>query len=149
MKKLIGILIITILFILVGCSKDEITKHDYTYKGENDLWTAEYNVKGQSGFIKKGDRQIHTSDSNSKLTVTYKKDLADLPLVKNFNISYKSSVHDMTNTTKFDKNTALDKKTFIIEDTSKDSPIEKKDETIKVTIDIDGNTQTLDLKSVN
>lgn len=149
MKKIISILIITMLFILVGCSQGEITTHDYTYKGENDLWTAEYNVKGESGFIKKDDRKIYTGNSDSKLTVTYKKDLADLPLVKNFNISYKSSVNNEARTTKFDENTALNRKTFTIENTSKDSAVEKKDEIIKVTIDIDGNKQTLDLKSVN
>lgn len=138
-----------ILFTVTGCSNKEMVKHDYTYKGENEFWTAEYKVKGESGFVKKGDNKLHKSDSRSILTVTYKKDLSELSSIKHFKISYKSSTGETGRSYQSDKNNPLNKKTYTIENTSKDTVIESKDEIIKVSIDIDGKVQTIELKNAN
>ena len=79
------------LFIIVGCSNQEVIKHNYTYKGENEFWTAEYKVNGTGAFTEKDNKTSYESKCSNAFTVTYKKDLSELSSVKNLEISYESS----------------------------------------------------------
>lgn len=146
MKKVLSALIIIVSLVFIGCSKEELVKHDYTFKGENEHWTAEYKVKGESGFIKKGERQIYTAEEKSILTVTYKKDLSDLSTVRNLKISYKNSFRDVTDSHGYDEDNQIKKKVFTMADSSKNSAVVSKNEKATVTIELDGKKETINLK---
>lgn len=148
MRKVISFYIIIILLLVVGCSNNVGIKHNYTYKGENDFWTAEYKVDGTDAFTKKGSKNSTQSRSNTTFTITYKKNLAELSSIKHMEISYESSVNSQKITNNFNKNNKLNKKTYILKSDSKGTAIEGKDETIKATINLDGKIQTIELKSV-
>ena len=38
---------------VTGCSKIDVIERNYSYKGENEYWDAEFNVKGTVTFEKK------------------------------------------------------------------------------------------------
>jgi len=141
------ILIVLMLFIVVGCSNKEVIKHNYTYKGENELWTAEYKVNGTGTFTKKDDKKYYQSNSSSTLTISYKKDLSELSQVKHMEISYESSAGASKLNLNFDDNPPNEKK-YILKSSSVGGAIENKDEIINVKISLDGNTQAIELKSV-
>lgn len=150
MKKIVSIIIITVAtLIFAGCSNNEIVKHDYTYKGENEIWTAEYKAKGESGFINKDGRKIYTSKSDVTITVTYKNDVSELSSVKNLKITSKSSTGEVSQTEELGEDETLNRKNFTIKNEVKDSLVESKDEIIKVDIELDGKKSTLDLKYAN
>lgn len=150
MKKIVSIIVITVAtLIFAGCSNNEIVKHDYTYKGENELWTAEYKAIGESGFINKDDRKIYTSKSDAVVTVTYKKDIYELSSVKKLKITCKSSTGEVSQTEELGEDETLNRKTFTVKNEVKDSVVESKDEIIKVDIELDGKESMLDLKYVN
>jgi hypothetical protein len=136
-----------LLLIATGCSNKDVVKNNYIYKGENTFWTAVYKVNSIVIFTKKDGKLQSDVTCNTILTITYKKDLSELSKVKNLGLSYASSVRGEKSTTYFDKNNPLDKKTFTFSSNGK-GPIEKKDEPIKVTINIDGKIESIVLKNV-
>ncbi|MDD7796067.1 hypothetical protein [Clostridium sp. 'White wine YQ'] len=146
MKKLSGILILIMLLILTGCTNQKVTKVSYTYKGENDLWTAEYKVNGTKTITEKKDKSEYNSDYNNSLIVTYKKDVSELASMKSLEISYESSATGGKSNQSFDDNTPK-QKTYTIKTSSTGSAIEREDEIIKVDINIDGKIQTIELKN--
>ncbi|WP_027624924.1 hypothetical protein [Clostridium lundense] len=147
MRKKLLILIVIMVFIVTGCSGKNITKYNYNYKGENNLWTAEYKVNGTSTFIEQGNKIYYDSDSKSTLIVTYKKDLSDLSSIKHLVISYESSAGNGNLNLKFD-HYPPNKKTYMIESGGTGRALENTNEIIKVTINIDGKAQTIKLKNV-
>jgi len=140
------ILILLMLFIVAGCSNKEVIKHNYTYTGENELWTAEYKVNGTGTFTQKDNKTLYQSNSNSTLTINYKKDLSELSSVKHIEISFESSARAGKLNLNFDDNPP-NEKTYMLKSSS-GGAIENKDEIIKVTIGLDGKTQVIELKSV-
>lgn len=148
MRKVISFYIILILLFAIGCSNNDGMKHNYTYKGENNFWTAEYKVDATDAFHKKGSKDSSESRSNTTFTITYKKNLSELSSIKHMEISYESSVNSQKITNNFDKNNKLNKKTYILKSDSKGTDIEGKDETIKALINLDGKIQTIELKSI-
>lgn len=134
------------LFIIVGCSNREIIKHNYTYKGENEFWTAEYRVNGTDTFTEKDNKTSHQSKCNKVLTVIYKKDLSELSSVKHIEISYRSSAGGGKITADYDDDSSPEK-TYTMNSGSTNGAIENKDEVIKVIINLDGNIQRIDLKN--
>lgn len=146
LRKTISLLIIMVILIITGCSNREVIKHNYTYKGENEFWTAEYKVDGTGTFTEKDNKTSYESKSSEVLTVTYKRDLSELSSVKHLEISYKSSAQAGKITEDYDDGSSL-KKTYTINSSSTNGAIENKDEVIKVTINLDGNIQTFELKN--
>lgn len=150
MRKLAGILIVIMtftLFTITGCSNKDVIRHNYTYKGENGLWTAEYKVNGTGTFAKKDGTLHYEGNSNNILTVTYKKEISKLSSIKHLEISYKSSASGGEITEDFDDGCPK-KKTYTLKSNSTVAAIENKAEVIKVNVSIDGNTQTIELKNV-
>lgn len=147
LRKKLLILIALMVFVVAGCSDKNVIKYNYNYKGENTLWTAEYNVKGTSTLIEQTGNPYYETDSKVTLVVTYKKGLSDLSSVKHLEISYESSAGSGKSTLKFD-NYSPNKKTYRIESGGTGRALENKDEIIKVTINIDGKPQTIKLKNV-
>ncbi|AZV58499.1 hypothetical protein [Clostridium sp. AWRP] len=142
MKKVAIILITILLPVFIGCSNKDVIKHNYTYKGENEFWTAQYKVNSTGTFTKKNDKLHYEGNSNGTLTVTYKKNISKLSSVKHLEISYKSSAGSGS----IGQNSPK-KKTYTMTSSSTDGVIEDKDEVIKVTINLDGNIQTIELKN--
>ncbi|KMT21800.1 hypothetical protein CLCY_3c00670 [Clostridium cylindrosporum DSM 605] len=150
MRKLITVLIMTVLFILAGCSNEEVIQESLIYKGENESWRAEYKVDSKITTTTK-DNIINKYEGKKSdlLTVTYKKDLSQLASVKHLKITYNSSCSGGSLEDEFDKNNPIDKKTFKIQGVSGGVEVEKKDEIVKVNINVDGKIQTIELKSIN
>ncbi|MCM1991381.1 hypothetical protein KDK92_16730 [Oceanirhabdus seepicola] len=146
MRKTASILIVIILLIVTGCSNKEVIKHNYTYKGENELWTVEYKVNGTVTFTEKNGKTECESNSNKILTVNYKKDLSELSSVKHLEISYESSAGGGKSNLDFNDNPP-NEKTYTLK-SGGTGAIENKDEIIKVNITIDGKAQTIELKNV-
>ncbi len=149
MKKMILILISLTLLIFSACTNKEVIKHDYTYTGESENWVAEYKVDGKGIFTEKDGRTEYECNEETRLTVTYKKDIEDLSTLKCMKISYESSAGSGSLTQNPADGDPVSKKTFTLSGGGSGTAIENKDETIKVTIDLDGNIETLELKNEN
>lgn len=148
MRKTTSILIAIMLLIITGCSNKEVIKHNYTYRGENEFWIAEYRVNGTGTFIEKNNKTEYEANSNKILTLTYKKSLLDLSSVKHLEISYESSAGGGKLTEDFDSNHPLNQNTYTLKSSNIGGAIESKDEVVKVSINLNGKTQTIELKNV-
>jgi hypothetical protein len=147
LKRISIILLALILLTVSGCSKKDVVKHNYIFKGGNEFWSAEYEVNGTVTFTDKDGKLRAESKSNHILTVTYKKELSDLDSIKNLEISYESTAGGGKLAGEFNNDNPLDKKTFTMKSMSKGGAIENKDELIKVKINIDGYIQAFELKN--
>ena len=136
------------LLIITACSNKEVIKHNYIYKGENELWTAEYKMNGTGTFTEKSDKTAYESESNTTFTITYKNNISELSSVKHLEISYESTAGGGNLTSNFDNNNPLNQKTYILKGGGRGTSIERKDETIKVNITLDGKIQTIELKNI-
>lgn len=134
------------LLIITGCSNKKVVNHNYIYKGENEFWSAEYRVSGTGTFTEKNDMTIYKSNCDKILTITYKKNLSDLSSVKHLKISCKSSAGDKKLIDNFDSSNPI-KRTYTLKSNGSGIAIENKDEIIKVNIDLDGKTQTIELQN--
>jgi hypothetical protein len=146
LRKSISIVIIIVILIITGCSNKEVIKHNYTYKGENEFWTAEYKVNGTGTFTENDNKTSYESKCSKVFTVTYKKDLSELYSVKHIEISYESSAGGGKITEDYDDGSSP-QKTYTMNSGSTGGAIENKDEVIEVTINLDGNIQTIELKN--
>lgn len=147
MKKITVIMIALLMLIVTGCSKKEVIKHNYTYKGENEYWEATFTTNGTETFEQTDSKLDIDTESKYKLTVTYKNDLSDLASVKKFGISFETLSLGGSLTEEFNENESIKSKTFILSGGGSSIPIEN--DIIKVTINIDGDVQTLELKNEN
>ncbi len=80
--------------------------------------------------------------------MTYKRDVSELASVKHLEILYTDSAGSEKLTEDFDDNDPLSHQTFTLK-SGGSGAIESKDEIIEVNINIDGNTQTFELKNEN
>lgn len=137
------------LLTITGCSNKQVDNIDYTFKGENEFWTAEYQVKGIGTFSKKFGQINFDSDLNKTLTVTYTKDISQLSSVKHIEISYEDITSPLKGKTLIEdyKNDSHARKTYILKSHTTGSAIEAGNSIIKVTINIDKQIQTIELKN--
>lgn len=142
MRKIVVILVTIMLFTIVGCSNRKIIRYDYTYRGENEFWSAEYKINGTSTFTEKDNKTSYEENGSRILTVTYKGDISELSSVKHLEISYKNRRLGYD----FDDNESLNQKTFTLKSNYLGT-VEGKDEILKVYINLDGKTQTIELKN--
>lgn len=144
MKRLVSILMLMVTLVISGCSNREISEYHYIYRGENDLWSAEYKVDATVTFFKRDDVLNAETYKECMLTVTYKEDISDLSKVKNLIISYTSSTGGGSLEEEFDSEPPTEN-VYTLKSRSTGSAIENEDETIQVTINIDGEIQTIEL----
>lgn len=135
------------LLIITGCSNKKVINHNYIYRGENELWIAEYKVNGTGIFFEEDGKTNYKSNCDKILKVTYKKSLPDLSLVKHLEISYESSAGGGKLTDSFDNSHKIEK-AYTFKSSGSGIAIENKDEIIKVNINLDGKIQTIELKSI-
>lgn len=146
MKKSINLLLLTLLLVTSGCSNKEIIEHHYTYSGENESWHVEYRVDNIITFTEGNGKLDTTSEKDKLLTATYKKNLSDLSEVKNLRISYEYSHGGGSLSENYDEAPPTDT-IFTIRSGSTGGVVEIKQESIQVTITMDGKEQILALKS--
>ncbi len=153
MKKSVAVcfIILTVVF-SVGCSANvcdmdaQIIKHNYVYQGDNEFWSAEYWVNGEGKFTKANGHFKYESWYDNKLTVVYKKNLSDLSKIRNFEIEMKTSTGTGSRQMQYTED-GLRNKVFTLHSRGSGC-IESKDEVIKVTVTINGQSQSLDLKNI-
>lgn len=131
-----------------GCTNKEVTKHDYTYKGENEFWSAEYKVNGTVTFIEKDGKVNYESNANRTLIVTYKKELAELSSVKHLEISYDRGGVGGALSMDFSEQSQPTEKTYVLNSSGTGSEFLYEKEIVKVNISIDGEIQAIELKKL-
>lgn len=149
MKKTAVVLLCTLLILLSGCSHKEITKYNYLYKGENELWTAEYSLIGTGTCTKENDRLHYDNDCKEVLTVTYKNDVSELSNVQNLKIEYEIGSSGGSLNANYDSSNPLKHKTFKLQGGGKGISIPHKDSVMKVKVTLDNDEQIFELKNVN
>ena len=148
MKKTAVVLLLTMLILLSGCSHKETTKYNYLYKGESELWTAEYSIIGTGTWTKENNSLHYESDIKKDLTVTYKNDVSELSNVQNLKIEYKIGSNGGSLNETYDSGNPLMEKTFTFR-SGGNGEVPLKDTAIKVKVTLDNDEQILDLKCVN
>lgn len=146
MKRAAGILIIILALVVSGCTNKKVIEHHYTYRGENDLWQAEYKVDSRVTLSDDKGKITGSGDKESVLTVTYKNKLEDLAKVKHLDISFESSISAGAMEQKFDEEPPCET-VYVLKLRTTGMEVENEEETIPVTIDVDGNVQTIELTS--
>lgn len=146
MKKLISFIIILVILGTTGCSKKNVINHNYAFKGENELWIAEYNINGTQEFIEKDGSTNFKSECQKEFSITYKNDISELSSIKNIVISYTSSTSKGEIVEDYKDGTQAEK-TYEIQSSATGGAIENKDDIIEVTVNIDGNIETFELKN--
>lgn len=143
MKKII--VFTFILFILAGCTKRQnITKYDYKYTGENELWIGEYRLVGESYIIQLDDGTLaYEGEGNRILEVTYKGDLSNLAEIKELEISYKAMNNEESMKIRF--KSSPNKKNYVLSSIESGFIVDEY-EIIEVVITIDGVKQIIELK---
>ena len=145
MKKLVSTLLLMLSLIISGCSNKEIVEHHYTYSGANESWHVEYKVDDIVTFTENNGKLDTTSKKDNLLTATYKKNLSDLSEVKKLSISYEYSDGGGSLSENYDEGPPTNT-IFTIKSGSTGGAVETEQESIQVTITIDGKEQVLDLK---
>ncbi len=148
-KKTAVFLLFTMLIFLSGCSHKEITKYNYLYKGESELWSAECSVVGTGTWTKENNKLDYDNDIKKVLTVTYRNDVSELSNVKNIKIEYEIGSSGGSLDENYDSSNPLARKTLKLQSGGKGISVPLKDTVIKVKITLDDNVQTLELKNVN
>ena len=138
---------ITLVLISISCSKKDIAYYKYTYTGENEQWNATYTVNESVEFTNTDKGLDVETDAKNKLVITYKGELTDLSSVKHMEITYESGVEGGKRTEDYNDGASISSKTFTLTSGGKNSAIHNGDEIVTVTITIDGNMQTLELKN--
>lgn len=146
MKRIVSILMLVVILVIPGCSNREIIEHHYTYFGENDLWRAVYKVDATVTFFKVDGVLNVDTYKECILTVTYKKDISDLSKVKNLIISYDTSTGNGSLSQEFDEPPT--ENIYTLKSRSIGSAITNADESIPVTINIDGEIQIIELTNI-
>ncbi len=152
LKKLYIFFMCIMLLSITGCSyKKEIVNLNYTFNGENEFWSAEFQVKGTGISRQNLFGQINFDSNLAKtLIVTYKKDISKLSSVKYLEISYyeednpllkgKMLIEDYNNGSHA-------RKAYTLNSHTTGSAVETGNSIIIVTINIDNKIQTFKLKN--
>lgn len=145
MKKIVSSLILMTILVIAGCSNREVIEHHYTYQGENDSWSAEYKLDSTVTVSKNKGKINSASNRDSVMTITYKKELSDLKEIKDMTISYEYTGGSSAQSYHYDEGASPTHNKFILKSSDTGSVIENEDESISVTININGEIQTIEL----
>lgn len=148
MRKLFVFLItVAMMMTIGGCSSSDkkVIKHDYLFKGENENWQAEYHLDATEVFYREDGILKYDNEAEKKLTISYKKDIAELASVKEVEISYKTRTGGGYLSEEYSGDDFLEKGTFVLKSRGKGGALEKQDDIIKVEINLDGEVETIEL----
>jgi len=118
--------------------------YSYTYAGENDEWAAEYAITGAGEWTNKDDTLGYDGSYSTILTISFKKDLKELPSVRHLIISYKLKNGGGTQDETYDEKSTV-RSSYSQSSGSSGMYIYAKGDVFTVTINLDGAEQTIEL----
>ncbi len=142
-KFFLGCLTILVLLLTIGCSNKKVTHHNYTFRGQSENWMGEFKVIATETFTKK-DVVEYDSESEEFFTLTYKGDIEQLQSVEEFKYRYEK-LYGAGSQSK----TGPPEKVMVRRTKNKGNAIVRKDEVIKVIVEVDGKTETFELININ
>jgi hypothetical protein len=143
MKKVGFILLMIFILSMISCSNKDVIKHNYYFKGESELWDAYYQEKSVETFTEKNGRLVYDSDTEATFTAVYKYGLSDLKEVKKIEIGYDAGSFSSSLSSEYGEEGPYSK-AFVMSSSS--GFVSNENGTIKVTIRVDGNTETFELE---
>jgi hypothetical protein len=148
LKRLIVMVVILLLLSFAGCGKKEDGNKYNIFIGENELWSAKYELTGSENYTEKENGNLSDDSwTDRKLTVEYKGELSDLSKVNSLEISYTSKLGGGKLTGNYEGE-GPSTKIFTLESGGNVYYEPDKDDVIQVEINIDGEIQNLELKLV-
>lgn len=148
--------VVLVIMLLIGESKnpseDESNSGDaeaysYTYAGENDEWAAEYAITGAGDWTNTDDTLGYDGSYSTLLTISFKKDLKELPSIHHLIISYKlKDGFGMQDETYEEDRTVLS--TYSKSSDSTGMYIYVEGDVFTVTINLDGVEQSIELREI-
>jgi|GEM_PF-2120158 len=147
MKKLAAVFIMIMLFALSCCSgisKDasESIDRNFAFVGESDSWAAMLKVDYAFMVYEEDGTLHHDGDDNSALYITYKGDISDLESIKSLSIVCGENSMEYA----FKRGPSSTGKTFKFPVSIGDI---KKDDIKEAVITMDGDAETIELKTSN
>lgn len=92
MKKRLWIFPLILLLFASGCASRDVIFRNDIYRGENDLWAAEYRLDAVQIFTEDNAGLHCACSARHVLTVSYKYAASDLEDVKHLLISFETTV---------------------------------------------------------
>lgn len=143
MKQIILLTLTLILIAATGCTKKDEVNHHYVFLGENEDWTIQYEVEGKDSFKKKDETLTYEGNSDTIFTASYKKEASNLSTYDKIDISYQSSSKGGSISEEIIKDNP--QTSYSIKSSSKSGVNLSSDDIIKVSINLDGNIQLIEL----
>ncbi|MNO31489.1 hypothetical protein D3C76_214630 [compost metagenome] len=145
MIKKLHILVLSgmLLVLLVACNTTTY-KHNYTFAGEGDVWSAEYVQKATEKFIdKKDERPDYETSQQSTFELKYKGEQTDLDKIHSFKYSFKGNSGGESKTLEETKGV---RKSELKSERAGSGAFEHEDSIIKVVVEWDGQKDEFELK---
>ncbi|MFD1040534.1 hypothetical protein ACFQ3N_19335 [Virgibacillus byunsanensis] len=150
-KILLGVaglvlLIVVSSFVMNAENKEDdkdVTEHNYTYVGESENWTAEFEFEGKETFYEEDGTNKYNAEHNSRFVLTYKGDLSELSALEKIRYGYETPSNATEIGTTFDEPPS--EKIFTINDSG--SSIVYEDSVIEATVEWGGEKETFELKN--
>lgn len=148
MKRRLFVLVLLVMVALSGCDNKDVIKHNYYFYGENDDWLAGLEYDAKEVFTKKKDGALeYDCEDKEKFVATYKGDLSDLANINHIEIGYESKTGGSKFTSDYEEGDGPKGLSFTLSGGGKGGALLQKDEIITVTINLDGDIQTLEIKA--
>lgn len=143
-KRLGTILLAGMLVILLVACNRTTFKHNYTYTGEGELWSAEYDQKATEKFVEDKDQPLnYESKYNYTFELKYKGDQKDLGQIRSFKYGFKRTSGETKHAMNDIQGVRLDD---LRTANSGSGSFEREDSIIKVEVEWDGQKETFDLQ---
>jgi hypothetical protein len=140
------LLLLILLLLISGCSDEDVYRHYYDYRGENDSWKAEYIVNAKVTFTEhKGVLDAQT-ESEEIFILTYKGELSDLSSVRLFEYGYESMFGSGTSSSEYTAENPIQTKIFKLRSGGKGGTTSNEDTIYTVTVNMDGAMQSFELQ---
>lgn len=120
----------------------DVIKHDYTFTGESENWSAAFEVEGEEVFYEEEEVMKRDRDVQSEFKLTYKGSLDELSSVKELSYGYKTS-KSASEVNRTFEDAPLDEKVF----TLTGSTLVREDRTIEIFVEWDDQAETFILEA--
>lgn len=145
MKKFwLVLLAMAAIAIVVFAWNRDVIRYTYTYIGETESWTAELVGEGKWSFQDKGDFSTVKTEGYYQMSITYKGELSDLNALDHFQVAYDAG--SLGGSSLEIKGKWIDEKQFVFERFAGMEAGE--DAAVTVTVELDGDVETFELKKV-
>ncbi|MEK5254061.1 hypothetical protein NST74_11430 [Paenibacillus sp. FSL F4-0125] len=142
-KNLGTLLLIGMLSVLLVACNTTTYKHNYTFTGEGEVWSAAYVQKATEKFIdKKGERPDYETSQQSTFELKYKGEQTDLDKIKDFKYIFKGTSGEESKTLEDVNGVRSELKS----ERSGSGAYEQEDSIIKVVVEWDGKKEEFDLE---